>query len=94
MDIKYKNGTTSVDEALGIPQERVDELEYRFRVIVHEFFRPTKDEYLPSTDQILKSYIALAENEQELVFALTWLVWKPNKLLYPPFLMMKINGVQ
>lgn len=66
--ISYKEDADSIDEALQIPRERVDEFNYRCSVIVHDYFRPTKEGVLPPTDQILKLYIALAENEQELVY--------------------------
>ncbi len=66
--IKYINDGDYVWEALVIPKERADELDFRFQGILHDFFRPTKNKYLPSTDQILKLFIALAENEQELVY--------------------------
>ena len=64
---QFKDGCDTIPEALGIPEDRIEELEFRFNLIMHEYFKPTKDQMLPPTDQILKLYIALAENQQELI---------------------------
>lgn len=66
--IKFLNDKDTIWEALAIPKERADEIDFRFQVILHDFFKPTKSEYLPSTDQIIKLFIALAQNEQELIY--------------------------
>lgn len=66
--IKFINDKDNVWQALTIPKQRVEEIEFRFQVILHDFFKPTKSEFLPSTDQIIKLFISLAENEQELVY--------------------------
>lgn len=66
--ISYNDAATEIHNALGIPKKRFEELEYRMSIIIHEFFRPTKDHFLPKSDTILKQFISLAENHQELVF--------------------------
>lgn len=66
--IQYKDGTDYIYKALRITKERSEELDYRCSLILHEYFRPTKNGSLPPTDRILKLYIQLAENEQELIY--------------------------
>ena len=65
---KFLNDKDTVWQALAIPKKRVEEIEFRFQIILHDFFKPTKSKYLPCSDQIIKLFIALAENEQELIY--------------------------
>jgi hypothetical protein len=67
--IKWKSGCNNIPESLDIPQKRIDELEYRLQLICHEMNKPVrKDEESPTSDTFIKMCVALAENEQELVF--------------------------
>jgi hypothetical protein len=66
--IQYKDNAESVGEALLIPKERREDLVFRMSLIIHDFLKPTKDHVLPNSDQILKLFIALAENNQELAY--------------------------
>lgn len=66
--IKYLAEKETIWESLDISKERVEDIEFRMKLILHDFFKPTKSEYLPPTDQILKLYISLAKNEQELIY--------------------------
>lgn len=67
--ITFKAKYNTVDQALGISPARVRKLEFRCSLILHEQFKPreTEEEY-PSSEEILKLFISLAENEQELVY--------------------------
>lgn len=67
--IKWKDGCDSLYKSLRIPQKRADDLDYRLQLIIHEVNKPVrKGESTPSSDVFIKMCIALAENEQELVF--------------------------
>lgn len=68
LKISFKDNCDFLFEALGISEERYDELEHRIMLIVHEYMRPLKKhEVSQPSDQILKLCIALAENQQELI---------------------------
>jgi len=67
--IQWKDGCDYVWQNLGLSQDRVQELGHRMDLIVHELARPVRNpEEAPDTSQILKLFVALAENQQELVF--------------------------
>lgn len=66
--VSFKSGCDTIPDCLGISEKRAQDLIFRGQEILHNFFKPTKDDFLPPTDDILKMYIALAENNQELVF--------------------------
>ena len=69
LNITFKDGCDNLLEALGIDKKRGEELQYRLAVIVHEITKPLRqNEKSPESDQLVKLCIALAENEQELVF--------------------------
>lgn len=64
--IQYKQGCDTITEALGISQERTDELQYRIDLIIHELFRPTKSGLIKvDSDTIMKQFLCLAENHAE-----------------------------
>lgn len=71
LTITFKDGCDSVPESLGIPTDRAADLAYRLELIIHEVQKPVrhdKGEEHPNSDQFIKLCIALAENDQELVF--------------------------
>lgn len=69
MKISYNDKGTTTFESLNIPYERFLELDYRMACIVHDILRPRRsDEELPHSGVLLKQFLALAENEQELAF--------------------------
>lgn len=65
--VYWEDDKDFVYESLGITKERMDELEYRMSLIIHDFLRPTKSGVLPSTGVIIKLFVQLAENAQELI---------------------------
>ena len=68
LQVQFKTGCDDLYQALGIPEDRAEELTYRMKCIIHEVTRPTKgNEEGPTSDVMLKMFIALAENQQELI---------------------------
>ncbi len=51
-----------------IPKAREKELDFRMQTILHDYHRPTKEDYLPPPSQITKLFLALAENEQGIAY--------------------------
>jgi len=71
LSITFKDGCENLWESLGIPEERANDLDFRLRLIIHEVTKPVrhdKGEQHPESDEFIKLCIALAENEQELIF--------------------------
>lgn len=81
INVKYKTGRNFIYESLCISEERSNELDHRIALIWHEYFRPTKEGKLPSTDTPLKQAIALAENAQELVYVSYFIGMKTEEYL-------------
>ena len=66
--VKWKEGEDFLWKSLGIPQERAEELEYRFKLIIHDAIKPLKNtEDGPTSDTIIKLFLALANNQEELI---------------------------
>jgi hypothetical protein len=66
--IKWKEGEDYLWKSLGIEQERAEEIEYRIKLILHDAVRPVKDpEDSPGSDVIIKLFLALAQNQEELI---------------------------
>lgn len=56
-------------ESLDISRARAEDLNYRMACIIHEITRPVrKHQESPGSDQLVKLFLALAENTQELAF--------------------------
>jgi hypothetical protein len=67
--IKWKENGKHIADNLHIPEKRKEELEYRLSLICHEMEKPVrKGQQSPTSDIFIKLCIALAENEQELIF--------------------------
>lgn len=66
--IKWKEGEDYLWKSLGIEEERAEELEHRFKLILREAMRPVKKgEQSPTSDVIIKMFIALAKTQEELI---------------------------
>ena len=66
--MKLKDKAKTLSEEFCIPKARAKELDFRMESILHDYHRPTKDDFLPPPSQITKLFLALAENEQELAY--------------------------
>lgn len=56
-------------QSLGISEKRADDLNYRMQLIIHDCTRPVKKgEQSPGSDVLVKLFLALAEDTQELAF--------------------------
>lgn len=65
---QWKEGEDYLWKSLGIEQERAEELEYRFRLILHDATKPLKNtEDGPTSDVIIKLFLALATTQEELI---------------------------
>jgi hypothetical protein len=66
--IHWKEGEDYLWKSLEIEEERAEELEHRFRLILHDAIRPLKkDEEGPKSDVIIKLFLALAKTQEELI---------------------------
>lgn len=66
--LAFKDGCDFLHEALGLTNDRAEDLRYRMECIVHDFLRPTKENVLPDSDVLVKLFMALAENTQEVAY--------------------------
>jgi hypothetical protein len=67
--LSYNDKAEMVYESLNIQDQRAEDLVYRMDVIIHELTRPRrKGEKGPHSGELLKLFLGLAENEQELAF--------------------------
>ncbi len=58
-------------QGLDIPEERAMDLDYRMECIIHEMTRPFRKgrgDESPGSDQLIKMFLSLAENAQELAY--------------------------
>lgn len=67
--IPYKGDAKTVPEALGVSEERSEELIFRMDLIIHEIFRPTKDQTITiESGKIFIQFLSLAENQAEAIW--------------------------
>jgi hypothetical protein len=80
LNVVFKKDAEYTHDLLGLTEERAEELNFRFNLILHEFLRPTREGFLPPIGNILKLFVALAENEQELVYCAYYAGMKVEEL--------------
>lgn len=67
-DISWKDGEDTLFKTLGIPEARAKKLLFRMERTDYDFFAPEEDEEATwSEAELLKLFVALAENPQELI---------------------------